>query len=638
MTTLDSQRSFNPLFTPIPPFPMEITSNPRVRVLAVLLVATVILATLHFFSAENSVLTADAQSNSPQCNDGIDNDTDGRIDYPQDQDCAALDDNTEGSSSNGGVFLTLSDGKDEIRPGNSVVYVITVQSERSDVTEVDVQLLLPYQANVVSANNSGRIEGKRIYWDNITVTPGSSKKLTVNVSTDPYAEEGNLMLAEATADGGVKAVDTTRIVGKTSEIKNAFQISISDDRKFAEPDELLTYSVVVKNTSDSSRSYDLSVQLPQQTIFDGATGDYKEDSNTLMWDDYSLAPGATQEFIIRAYILKGAPDFYALTARAYIGNISATDTTSVAREGNIPAALSLAVTDGYSTVQAGSIIDYEITLTNETNSLATDVIVTDTLPSYAEFVSATEGGQWTGSNIVWRGLTVSPFGQRVLFVKARIRDDAPLGTRLRNGVVAEGKQAVDVTEIDTRTTRGGATAGRILPSNPTRPGRVTDRNNTPYQNDKLLVRKTADRSEVRPGSVIRFTVTVRNTTDHTIRNVLVDDRMNSPYVTITDAGSGYQEGTRMTWTIPELSSGEVWETQYSVRISSDAPHGMSIANVVSISGSGIETVSLTERVYTTNVAVVTHMPETGFGLDALFLWISAAMGAIPTIGMRKWIA
>ena len=50
-----------------------------------------------------------------QCSDGIDNDGNGKFDYPEDAGCLSLDDNYEGITQEG-VFVSITDGKKEVHP------------------------------------------------------------------------------------------------------------------------------------------------------------------------------------------------------------------------------------------------------------------------------------------------------------------------------------------------------------------------------------------------------------------------------------------------------------------------------------------------------------------------------------------
>jgi len=56
------------------------------------------------FDVNNPVTTDwQPQSSRPQCNNGIDDDSDGKIDYPSDPDCSSLTDNKEASEGGGGL-------------------------------------------------------------------------------------------------------------------------------------------------------------------------------------------------------------------------------------------------------------------------------------------------------------------------------------------------------------------------------------------------------------------------------------------------------------------------------------------------------------------------------------------------------
>jgi hypothetical protein len=48
-------------------------------------------------TATNAPKQATSTPSAPQCNDGIDNDSDGDVDYGRDKHCTSLTDNNEGS-------------------------------------------------------------------------------------------------------------------------------------------------------------------------------------------------------------------------------------------------------------------------------------------------------------------------------------------------------------------------------------------------------------------------------------------------------------------------------------------------------------------------------------------------------------
>jgi uncharacterized repeat protein (TIGR01451 family) len=158
------------------------------------------------------------------------------------------------------------------------------------------------------------------------------------------------------------------------------------------------------------------------------------------------------------------------------------------------------------------------------------------------------------------------------------------------------------------------------------------------QRASALLRKIADRSEVRPGDTVSYTVSLTNSTDHPFRNVRVEDRLDSRYMTILGAERGQMQGDRLVWLIPELNPGQNWTVRYSVEISRNAPNGSYIDNVVSASGEGLETVSLSERVFTGKLGVVHKLPPTGAAYDQLFLLVSALLGVGQTFLLKRKVA
>src|SRR5438067_1404698 len=103
-----------------------------------------------------------AHADYPQCSDGIDNDHDGRIDYPEDPDCTSMNDDSE--SHDPGVFVTVTDGRDTVMPGGVLIYQITLKQQRSDVELVDVSFHVPAQNSIESASDDGSISNAGVVW------------------------------------------------------------------------------------------------------------------------------------------------------------------------------------------------------------------------------------------------------------------------------------------------------------------------------------------------------------------------------------------------------------------------------------------------------------------------------------------
>jgi uncharacterized repeat protein (TIGR01451 family) len=509
------------------------------------------------------------------------------------------------------TYLTLS-APPTVDAGGTLIYTVTLRSDAVEIRLVDVTLTLPVSVNVVQPSDGGDRRGDTIVWTNVTLLPSVERKLYVSISVDPYVPDGVLLASQVTADGE-SAAATTRIVSRGGvPLPRDLRVRVSDGKDYAAPEELLRYVFLVDNIAPYDRLFTLRVTLPANLIFLSATGNFRLESNVLSWSDEPVRGGDSRSYEMTAYIDRDAPDFANVTVKASVNGYPASDLTVVQRS-EVLRAFDVSISHDRNSAAPGSDITYQITLQNDGDVLATNVDVSAALPMYAEFVDASNGGVWTGNNVRWMGLTVSPHGRRVLTVVAHVRTDAPIGADLRMTAEAKGRVAVDIVSV----------GQPMAPSQERRHGQ------------SALLRKIADRSEVRPGDVVGYTILLKNNTDQPFRNVRIEDRLDGALMRIVGAQGAEQEGDRLLWTIPELAPGQSWSTRYNVQISSSAPQGYTIDNVVTASGEGLEPLSLTERVFTTHIGVIRTMPDTGAAFDAIFLLLSGMVGVGQTLFLRK---
>lgn len=478
---------------------------------------------------------------------------------------------------------------------------------------VDVYFQMPHQTNLLGTSDGGARSEELVVWKDVSVFPGRLRNLTVTVEVHPDAKKDLLLVAQVASEGE-KATDTTRVEEDDDAIiasRTPLNISVTDGKKYAQPGEALSYTVSVRNPTQENRNFDLRLQIPTETEVEYVSGDHNSNRQAINWNNQTVGPNGAREYKVTVRIDHNAEEFYTIRTRASVEAVSATDTTTV-HTGVLPDAILVTTSDGLDQVVQGALVTYDIALDNLTNKLATEVDVNNALPSYLEFVDASEGGYWTGTNVRWQGLTVAPNGSRTLRVTGRVRSDAPLGERLRNTVSVKGYQSVDTTIV------ANAISGKGL-----------------AKQGNVLVRKHADRGEVRPGETVTYTVSVQNTTDRPVENVKVEDRMDSPYVRIMNSDSGHATSNGVTWTIPVLQPGQSWNVSYTAQIDYRAPHGVSIPNIVTVSGQGMDTISLTERIYTMQIGVISNLPPTGAAFDAIFIGMTSVAGAAQTIAQRK---
>lgn len=511
------------------------------------------------------------------------------------------------------IFLTLTDGTETVQPGGELTYVVQVRSDAQRVQTIDVTLTLPTYANLIAASDNGSREGNTVVWRNFPLDPVVARRLIVNVSVDPYAPIGGVMTAQAASDGE-SAVDATRVEGsRLVTLPPELRLRITDGKDYAGPDEELRYVLTVENRSDRDRTFTLSTELPSTLSFLSATGQYREQNGAVRWSDQSIRAGDVRTFEMMAVVEHDAVDFASIVVKASVDGFPAGDTTVVQRQPMIQG-FSIGVTDELQNVAPASQVTYQIRLKNEDDRLATGLSVSAALPLYVEFMEASNGGVWTGNNVRWDNLTVSPHGERTLTILGHVRTDAPLNAVLRMTAETQGLVGVDQTVV----AAGTPMIGRRGP--------------------QATLRKMADRSEVRPGDTVTYTVSLRNNTDQSFRNVRVEDRLDARFMTVVGAQHGQMQGDRLLWMLPELKPGQEWTTRYSVEISPRTPNGTSIDNVVTAAGEGLEALSLTEKVFTARLGVTRGLPPTGAAFDAIFLVLTGLAGAGQTFLFKRRIA
>lgn len=589
---------------------MATATTKRPRILALISALGISVLTLHSVAVGLPVTAVEAVFT--ECADGIDNDHDGRTDYPQDPQCLSLHDDSEGPTGRG-IFVSVTDAKEEIHPGGSLTYIIGLRTERDKPMMADVYFQMPHQTNLIGSSDAGSAFEELVTWKDVTVFPGRLRKLTVTVEVDPDAKEDLLLVAEVAAEGEVDT-DTTRVEEEDDAIissRHPLKVTVTDGMKYAQPGEVLNYIVAVRNPTDEEREYDLRLQIPTDTEVEYVSGDHSSNRQAISWRDQKIGPLGAREYNVTVRIEHDAKEFFTIKTHASIGAAVSSDTTTV-HTGVLPNAIIATTTDGLDAIVPGAYVTYDIGLENATNQLATEVDVANALPSYLEFVDASEGGYWTGTNVRWEGLTVAPSGDRALRVTGRVRSDAPIGERLRNTVAVNGFESVDTTIVADQI------AGRGLAGH-----------------QGVIVQKNADRGEVHPGEKVNYTVSLRNTTNEPLYNLKVQDRMDSPHIRVTNSHNGNLSGDAITWNVPVLEPGQHWDVDYTAQIDYRAPHGVSVPNIVTVSGNGMDTVSLEERIYTSQIGVISNLPPTGAAFDALFLSLSGLLGAAQTLWQRR---
>jgi uncharacterized repeat protein (TIGR01451 family) len=276
----------------------------------------------------------------------------------------------------------------EVRAGQEFNYdIIVTNLTDSQINEVTVTEKLGDNFEFRSASPEGTLEGRQLTWMLPELGPRATQKITV---TGMAQKQGRIAQCadvryKMPACGGVDVVSPQLALTKT-----------------APSDSLLCDKIPIKYTVTNTgtgvaRNVVITDKLPEGLLtLDGGS--------LVALDSCPLGPGQSQEFSVMVRAEK--PGEYASTAIAKADG----DLTAESDGGKImvhePV---LAVTEtGQEASYIGRPIKYEITVTNKGDAPAAKTVLQKQMPSEARFISATEGGSFSGGTVSWDLGTIEP--------------------------------------------------------------------------------------------------------------------------------------------------------------------------------------------------------------------------------------
>jgi uncharacterized repeat protein (TIGR01451 family) len=297
-------------------------------------------------------------------------------------------------------------GPSSAYPGETITYTLSVtNSGEATAINLVVTDTLPVGANYVSG---GTLIGDVVNWTLPSLDPfGTSAQFQFIVTATQTITNFDYAVI---ADGGYGAVGTQPV---TTEIIPwpAPTLSITKSGpSSASPGETITYTLSVTNSGDApATNLGVTDTLPVGANYvSGGTliGD------VVNWTLPSLNPfgGSAQfQFIVTATQTITNMD-YAVSAD---GGYGAVGTQPVTTEINpiLEPDLSI-VKSGPGTAEPGALITYTLIVINDGGLAATNLLVTDTLPVGANYIS---GGTLVGDVVSWTLPSLEPFGSTAAF-------------------------------------------------------------------------------------------------------------------------------------------------------------------------------------------------------------------------------
>ncbi len=195
---------------------------------------------------------------------------------------------------------------------------------------------------------------------------------------------------------------------------HSFTISKAASAPWVTPGNLLTYTLTITHHNPVSPTSNvvLSDVLPANTTFVTATMPHTFDGSVVIWPRSSMAPAESWQVQLVVQVPPAGDavlnEFYAVqsdeVATAVFGLPVSTPIVI-----STPHNLTISKSAVPNQVYPGDLLTYTLTVTHQHPvSATTNVVLTDTLPQYTTFVTATQPYQQQGDIISWASSALSP--------------------------------------------------------------------------------------------------------------------------------------------------------------------------------------------------------------------------------------
>jgi len=444
--------------------------------------------------------------------------------------------------------ITKTDSIDPVSRGGVLTYTLEVTNNGpSGATNVEIVDTLPAGVTFVSATG-GTVTPPAGGSSDVTIAIGSlasggtaTATITVNVLQTAATSISNTAIVRSTESlAGFDSDVTNNTATETTATQGIIDLAITktDAADPVAPGEALVYTIIVTNNGpsdatgvnvvdnlpDGIRITSANSTVGTVTIPASAQDTIAANNDDLTVAIGNLAVGASATITVNAVVL---PDFRAaggtITNTAIVSsstpgltdsntaNNTASETTTLTPEID----LRVTKTDSPDPAIAGNSLTYQIIVTNDGPSTATNVSISDTLPAGVTFtnVITTQGTATNNNGVVTGALgTLAPGAAATVTITVGI-NPATRGS-LTNTVTASA------AETDTNTTNNTASTTTTIN------GSID-----------LAITKTDSADPIGAGAPLVYTILVTNNGPSTATNVVVTDNLSTTGVTFVSGSS-----------------------------------------------------------------------------------------------------
>lgn len=420
------------------------------------------------------------------------------------------------------------------------------------------------------------------------------------------------------SSGGGRGLIYWEVVNKSSvSWKSVAYTGTGKDGAVKAGDEI-TYTIHIRNTGYAKLENVLVTDsVPVYTEFVSAEGNITPDAaGKLSWTIPEIAVGAadlTRSFTVRvvndltnavtivntAWADNGDGSGYHPTGPSLTGNPNEpqpdpdpNEPSTVVPVDNGKSSANWKSAAYTGTGEAGSVttgdqITYTIHVRNTGNTALSNVVITDKVPAYTEFVSADEG--------------ITPDGTgKLSWTIAAIPVGAP--DIIRSYVVRVAEDLTGATNIiNTATVDNGTGSKPTIPSKPGNPNEPKPDPNpgepsTSVPVDTVIrfdtwktVANESGNTKAKPGDILTYTIYLRNTGNVVMPSIRINDPVpdHTSFVSATDDGVLDQPSNRVNWTLTNLAVGATEQVSFKVKLDADLDSVPVIMNTATVTDGNV---------------------------------------------------
>jgi len=450
--------------------------------------------------------------------------------------------------------------------GQQITYTIVVRNDTAyTATNVLVTDIVPYGTTFLYATENGYNNNGVVTWNIGTMGAYSQKTLTFVATVNSNTYDGQYISNQAlvTWNGGntntnvvtnvVRNTGGTLVINKSANPANGTPVQSGQD---------ITYTLEVHNYGQTAlNNVIITDQVPTGTEFVSAYPTASNNNGTLTWYLGTLPANgnATLNFIVR--VTASGTTIYNTahgSATGSNGTINV-DSNTVIHPGTPISPWTVNKTSNPangSTVTPGTPITYYITVNNPNSTPITATIV-DNVPQYTT-ISGTpsDGGQLSGSTIVWSNLTIPAGGKTVSFTVTAGNPPAGYSYWITRNIatVTSGGETKNTPEVVINIQNPNTTGG-------------------------LTIEKSANPSngtQVGAGMNITYYLRVRNQGNTAVYGAVVTDAIpaNTTLLTGTiNPITGYNNNGTITWNLGTVPVGYDNTFSFTVRVNDNVSGG-----------------------------------------------------------------